>query len=283
MSPPRNRLFVGEARTRVRVRLVGTGLVTASFWSLLSSSRMIRLRAPGRRGTLRSRRRWAAVVVGELERPLVGGQDELAEAGELEVLAHGERGRGTSTTMPSTGSNVVGARVEPRRRQRDGCRRRQRRCRTTAIVIGAAAAVRVDLGHPEELGDAPVELDEVAGGDGRDSAPRQNTNRPSDVVASPSTSASSSCTKKPSSDVLAGEQRRHDGLDDDGLARERAGRARPLDGRDQRDRPHADTAIVQRGGLRRVVVGGERDRDRVGARRGRARDVERAVPGPPSA
>ena len=128
--------------------------VTASFWSLLSSSRMIRRVFRSARNAGRSRSTLGCVVVGELVGPPAGGQARPGRTAPARSTRSATSVSGNVTTIPSIGSNValVAGRSSGRERRR-GVAVGQRVAGRDGLDDAAGEGAGVDLRHAEELGD----------------------------------------------------------------------------------------------------------------------------------
>ena len=245
VSPPR-RVLEADSGFPPRPKRIGSG-----FWLWSASSTMIRCRsfcaciaaagAPG------------STTAGGLADPPVGGQDDLAEPTELEVLGHRQR-------LGQAHEHALEALEERRRRDRQGHVRRRHAGAGPAHVDGR----RRDLGLVLELGGIARDAHDVAEVDVvvvavEDEQP---------VGRGRVTVAGGILEVEPA-------ERRGRALvvaDDDALGRDRAGdrgsRSAALDGRDGRDDP----------GTR--VGGHDPEADRHGPRPVRPADRRRPCRGP---
>ena len=275
VSPPRRRLLDAQPGCRVRVGLVGA----VADGVVLVVVVVVEDDPPGRQvgeegGVSVGARK---VVVGELERPLVGGQHELAEAGELEVLADGERAGERDDHPLDRLEGRLGA-CRARRRQRHGRRRWQRVARRKAGDPAAGAGRRRHLGHAEELVDLTADLRRGRRWRPPGTSRGRTRTAPRTVAGSASTSASSSWTKKPSatswrvnSEVTTPSTM---------TSWPSSGLAGPSPWTSEINViGRTDTVDRAAHRLRRVVVGGERDRHGVGAGGGGRGDLERGRAG----
>ncbi len=274
--------MVSPARSRLLTLRAGVGygygssapLLMASFWSLLSSSRMIvRFASCVEERGVSARRSGQLSWVNWNGRPPLG-QLELPEAGELEGLCSRRAVPANVTIIPSTGSNVASARVEPAAGN------------VTSVAVGralpdgqhgdpsAARRRRRHLGHAEELVDLTADLHEVAGRRPSGTSRGRTRTAPRRWPGRRRRQASSSWTKKPSGrSTLVNVDVTMPSTITSWPSSRLAGPA-PCTVGDQGDREDRDGDGAA-DALRWIVVGAERDRHGVGAGgRGRG-DVER--------
>ncbi len=212
------------------------------------------------------------VVVGVLVGPLAGGQHDLAEAGEIEVLADRERRRdGRAHALDALERRGVAGRRGGG--QRDDGNRRQRQ---PGVDHSDGAGGRVDLRVVEEFGHDTGDLDEVT-----------RRERPWAVGAAEDEDAFGGVRvgvsigvllleQEAVQDVCGGDEGGDNGLHVDGVAHEGRACAVTLDVAEQRHRVRVAHHDLDRAGrrLRRVVIGGERGDHGVCAVRGRLSDAQ---------